>query len=283
MTGPTPACLARADTTTGIPSDCLYRLPEGFLRAMAIWELDRDALRLLYVLVHQSCRDCQDWSGGRDLQPDEGYGLTLRDVHRRQGTRPDRGNGAILEAAATLRATGAFDRIEPRHGNRTARWRFTEDAYTLLFAHDRFGYLDVRALPHLRDALSLTLLGEIALVRGMRAPKLKLTVEGLHRLHGLAGFPCWKSVSRPLLAALGTIGALHGLRLVVGLAWHHRLAGIDTIDLRLEHTRTVWRTGVLGRVDHRMREVVVIGPDGVHRMRPDALPGYFEARQRMST
>lgn len=276
-----PTMPPRADTTSGIPSEHLYRLPKGFLCAMRTWPLDRDALRLLHVLLYRTCRDCQDWWLGTYPQPDEGLSETFRAVHDWQGTHPGKGNGAIRHAMAQLLATGAFEWIEAQHRNRVLCWRFTEESYEALFANDRFGCLDARVLPHLRDAMALTLLGEVALVRKMRRPGLRLDVEDLHRVGGLQGMACWKTVRRPFLSGLATIGAFHGLRVVLGLAWHHRLAGTDTLHVRLEHAGTTWKTDALGKSDHRVGEVIVIDQRGVLRMSPDALPACLKGRRRM--
>lgn len=281
MARPTPTRLPRAGTATGIPRDCLYRLPETFLRTMRRWTLDRDALRLLHVVLYRTCRACPDQWGAPGPHPEEDFGEAFSNIHTWQGTRPDRGHGAIIAAAARLRVTGAFERIGPCRGNGGLRWRLTETAFAGLFADDRYGYLDIRVLPYLRVVTALTLLGEIALVRGMPRPQLRFDVEDLHRAGGLKEPISWKPVRRLLLRALEAIAGVHRLRVVLGLACHHRLVGADTVYLRLEHARSGWSTGALGRFDTRVREVVVIDPDGTRRMRPDALPAYLEGRQRM--
>ncbi|WP_299821443.1 hypothetical protein [uncultured Jannaschia sp.] len=275
---PTPTGPAEAETGSGIPRDSLYRLPEGVLRATRTWPLERDALRLLHVLI---CRACRDWRQGTDPQPPEGYGEAFRDIHGWQGTRPNRGNGRILAAMAQLRATGAFEEIEARHGNRALHWRFTNQVYVAFFCDDVFGYLDIRILPHLRDALTLRLLGEIALAHGMERPVLELDVEDLHRMGGLAGPVCWKTVRRSFLSTLQTVGALHGLRIILCLSCEDRHAGIDLLHIRVEHARTNWSTSALGRLKPSVREVIVMDRAGERRMRPDALPACLRGRRRM--
>lgn len=281
MTRPAPARPSSAQTSSGILSNSLYRLPRCFVHEVAYWPRDRDALRLLHVLLYRTYRDCQSWWLGTDPQPEEGYSVTFRDVHGWQGTCPERGNGTILAAMDRLRATGAFAVLVAEHRNQVLRWRLTDDAYACLFADDTFGYLDIRILPHCRDVMTLILLGHLALVRGMRKPSLELQVEGLHNVQGLMAPTAWKAVRRPLLSALRTLGTVHGLRVVVGLAWHHRLPGIDTLHVRLEHARTIWKTIDLGRFDHRVREVIVLDPAGEHRMSPAALPAYLATRGQM--
>lgn len=139
------------------------------------------------------------------------------------------------------------------------------------------------ALPHLRDALTLRLHGEIALVRQRRTPKVQFNVEGLHRVGGFSTGPSWKALRRPLLATLRTIGASHGLRFIVGLAWHHRLSGIDTLDIRIEHAKTLWKTAQIGRFDHRVKEFIIINDTGERRMARTDLPAYLADRTRMPT
>lgn len=127
--------------------------------------------------------------------------------------------------------------------------------------------------------MDLTLYDEIAMVRNMRAPQVTMNVEGLCALQGAGAAPSWKSVSRPFLSAMWKIAGFHRLRFMIGLAWKHRLAGTDTLEMRIEHPASTWRGTALGKCQPGVHKTVVVEPWGETRLAPCELSDFVTRRR----
>ena len=108
----------------------------------------------------------------------------------------------------------------------------------------RYGLHDIAAVAALRRPLAIGLYSDIAMVRRMRYPTLRVAVEELCFLHdgtpepvwadgGAA--PGWSRVSRATLAALAAVARREGITILAALDWSFRLGGIDDLSLRLIH------------------------------------------------
>lgn len=94
---------------------------------------------------------------------------------------------------------------------------------------------------------------------------MDLNVEALCATLGPGG-TSWDRLRGPFVAALQAIAAREEMRFVVTLEWRFRLAGIDTLGLRVIHKESTWTPKRLGKPVPNLRGALLVTAQDVKRL-----------------
>ena len=255
-----------------------YLLTRPLWRVLRVSLNCADALPVMHGLVHAANRAMDERRTPVFEPPEEGYRVRAIELRGRIGLAKANDNRSVLRGMATLREMGLVEDFDLAHRRQVLGWTFTEAVHNRMADPvARYGLHDLRMVARLRRPLAVGLYSELAMVRRMRWPRLRMAVEELCFLHdGVAepawanggAAPGWSRVARPTLAALEAVARHEGITILAGLEWSYRLGGVDELSLRLIGPGTRWRPRTLRRAGARARRLVVLGPAGVHRLDP---------------
>lgn len=255
-----------------IPHAFLYRIPVGFFRIVTEWHLRPEALRLLHAFVHATYRDSHSWTDGGVSLPDGLYARSCRELKDLIGPAASNDNRALRTGVDVLSATGLFEHLGFLHDGRAIAWQFATNTLAWLFADERYGLYDIRAIGTLRDTLPIRLHTEIGIVRRMDRPEVDLSVANLCADLDPESVPSWSRLRRPFVRSLQAIARRETMRFIVILRWCYELPGIDTVTLRVEHMSSKWHHTAITKRPGQIRKVLILDAGSVTEVSPDMLP-----------
>ena len=185
-----------------IPRDSRYLLSQPFLDLVQSQQIGLQGLRLAHLIAHAVCRKVPDWHRLTVDQPLEGDRQECLVFRRYLRLERSKGNEAVRQGIAQLRQTPLFEWISFTAGNQWLSWRLRDEVFELLFDQSCFGYFDIHDLAKFSLPLDLTVYGDLGMVRGMKQPKISLSLDGYAA--SLKRSPEWHRMQPCFVRALQT-------------------------------------------------------------------------------